>query len=399
MKVIHLSDIHLGFKQYSRQTAHGHNQREADIARVFRDAIEKIIQLEPDLILIGGDVFHNVRPTNPAILHAYQQFSKLVKEVPGADIVMVAGNHDQPRTSETGCLLGLFESLGIFVATDEPRRFSLKNGEVSVLAIPHKLGPRPKLDPEPTARHNLLLIHREYEPLYRKFGGITERSAGYLTLNEIGPQNWDYVALGHYHVYSEIASNAYYSGSLEYSSKNIWQEVDEEYQNRTGGKGFIEHNLETGYHHFHNVIAARRVVDLPSIDASGMTPEEVSDAIRNVVDACDGGIDDKIVRLIVREIPRHVIRDLDHRLIRDYKRRALNFLLDTRRPAPIRIDASGAPGRRASLTDTVKSMLEKRALTPGIDRAALVELGLRYLAKAEGLAQADSVAQANAGAE
>jgi hypothetical protein len=400
MKVVHLSDIHLGFKQYSRQTAHGHNQREADIARVFRDAIEKIIEIEPDLILVGGDVFHNVRPTNPAILHAYQQFSKLVKAVPDAEIVMVAGNHDQPRTSETGCLLGLFESLGISVATDEPRRFALRGGEASVLAIPHKLGPRPKLDPDPTARFNLLLIHREYEPLYRKFGGISERSAGYLTLNELSPQNWDYVALGHYHVYSEIAPNAYYSGSLEYSSKNIWQEVDEEYQNKTGGKGFIEHNLETGYHRFHNVTAARRVVDLPPIDASDMTPEQVSEAIREVVDACEGGIDDKIVRLIVREIPRHVIRDLDHRSIRDFKRRALNFLLDTRRPAPVRVDASGAPGRRASLTDTVRSMLEKRALTPGIDRAALVQLGLRYLAQAEGLAQADSLAQASAsGAE
>ena len=397
MKIVHLSDIHLGFKQYARQTPYGLNQREADVASVFRDAINQIIEIEPDLILVGGDVFHNVRPTNPAILHAYNQFSKLVKELPNAAIIMVAGNHDQPRTSETGCLLSLFKSLQIDVATDEPKRFSVRDGTVSVLAIPHSPGPRPKLDPDPSAQYNVLLIHREYEPLYRKFGGISERTAGYLTLNEIGPQNWDYVALGHYHVYSEIAPNAYYSGSLEYSSKNIWQEVDEEYQKGTGGKGFIEHNLETGYHRFHNVSAARRVVDLPAIDASDMTPEQVSAEITSVVDACEGGIDDKIVRLIVREIPRHVIRDLDHRAIRDYKRRALNFLLDTRRPAPIRIDASGAPGRRASLTDTVRSMLEKRALTPGIDRAALVELGLRYLARAEGLAQADSVAQATAG--
>jgi hypothetical protein len=41
-------------------------------------------------------------------------------------------------------------------------------------------------------------------------------------------------------------------------------------------------------------------------------------------------------------------------------------------------------------------MLEKRALTPGIDRAALVDLGLRYLAQADGLAQVDAVAQSTA---
>lgn len=396
MKIVHLSDIHLGYKQYARQTPYGLNQREADIANVFRDAVEKIIELSPELILVAGDVFHNVRPTNPAILHAYNQFSKLVQMIPDAAIVMVAGNHDMPRTSETGCLLGLFRSLGISVAHEDPQRFSVLHGKVSVLAVPHSHGPRPKLDPDPAAEHNILLIHREYEPLYRKFGGLTERSAGYLTLNEIGPQNWDYVALGHYHVYDEIRPNVFYCGSLEYSSKNIWQEVDEENQKRIGGKGFIEHDIETGFHKFHNVDAARRVVDLKAIDATGMTPEDVSEAIRSTVDACDGGIDDKIVRLIVREIPRHVIRDLDHRAIRDYKRRALNFLLDTRRPAPIRLETSGAPGRRASLTDTVRSMLEKRALTPGIDRAALVDLGLRYLAQADGLAQVDAVAQATA---
>jgi hypothetical protein len=36
----------------------------------------------------------------------------------------------------------------------------------------------------------------------------------------------------------------------------------------------------------------------------------------------------------------------------------------------------------------VRSMLERRTLTPGIDRAALVELGLRYLGEADRAASA-----------
>ena len=38
----------------------------------------------------------------------------------------------------------------------------------------------------------------------------------------------DYVALGHYHVYREIAPNAFYSGSIEYTSPNVWGELVEE---------------------------------------------------------------------------------------------------------------------------------------------------------------------------
>ena len=387
MKLVHFSDIHLGYRQYQRQTPAGLNQREFDIAIAFRKTIDETIRLQPDIVVIGGDVFHNVRPTNPAILHAYKQFSRLVEMLPDAIVVMVAGNHDLPRTTETGCLLALFQTLGIRVAVDKPERFTFREGELSVLAVPHAMGPRPKLDPDPNARYNVLLIHDELEGLIRKFGLPFERNTEQLTRDEIGAERWSYVALGHYHSYHEVAPNAYYSGSLEYASTNIWGEVDVENESGRKGKGFIEHDLDTGWHEFHRLAPIapypRKVIDLPEVSAVGLTPEEVSTAIRAAVDACDGGIDDQIVRLVVSDIERHVIRDLDHRAIRDFKRRALHFSLDTRRPQVNRIAASGAPGRRSSLADTVRSVLEKRALTPGIDRAALVELGLRYLADAD----------------
>jgi DNA repair exonuclease SbcCD nuclease subunit len=383
MRLVHLSDLHLGFRQYQRQTPSGINQREADIASAFRKAIDRTIELQPDLVLIGGDVFHNVRPTNPAILHAYKQFSRLVEMLPDSIIVMVAGNHDTPRTSETGCILGLFSSLGIHVVVGEPRRISFPERDLSVFAIPDGVRPRPRLDPDPDARYNVLLLHDEVEGVIRKFGTIAERPTGDLTLAELGPERWSYVALGHYHVYHEVAPNAYYSGSLEYASTNVWREVDEQIEGGIPGKGFIEHDLDTGAHRFHPVSLARRVIDLPELSGGGLTAADLDSAIRDAVDACEGGIDDRIVRLVVRDVSRFVLRDLNHRAIREYKRRALHFLLDARRPQPLRMEASGAPGRRTSLTETVRAMLEKRALTPGIDRAALVELGLRYLAEAD----------------
>lgn len=387
MKLVHLSDIHLGFRQYQRQTAAGINQREADVAAAFRKSIDKIIEIQPDVVLVAGDVFHTVRPTNPAILSAYKHFARLVEMLPDTNVIMVSGNHETPRTSETTCLLRLFSQLGIEVVESEPRRISIRGGELSVLAVPYSLHGWPALDPDPSARYNVLLMHGAVEGVIRRFGGLAERPVGEITMRELGADRWSYVALGHYHVYHEVAPNAYYSGSLEYVSTNVWGEIDDEPKHERG-KGFIEWDLATGSHRFHTIPLARRVIDIPEIHGAGMSASELSAEICAAVDACAGGIDDRIVRLVVRDVPRHVLRDVDHRRIREYKRRALHFLLDARRPAPVRTEASGAPGRRTSLTETVRSMLESRLVTPGIDRAALVDLGLHYLVEADRLAPA-----------
>ena len=102
MRLVHLSDLHLGFRQYQRLTPGGVNQREADVATTFRTVIDRVIALRPDAVVVAGDIFHTVRPTNQAILHAFLQFSRLVRSLPDAVIVMVAGNHDTPRSTETG---------------------------------------------------------------------------------------------------------------------------------------------------------------------------------------------------------------------------------------------------------------------------------------------------------
>src|ERR1041384_3677158 len=113
MRLVHLSDLHLGYRQYQRLTPPGVNQREADVAKTLAAAVDRIIELAPDAVLVAGDVFHTVRPTNQAILHAFLQFARLVRELPDAVIVMIAGNHDTPRTSETGGILPLLAQLGL----------------------------------------------------------------------------------------------------------------------------------------------------------------------------------------------------------------------------------------------------------------------------------------------
>jgi len=384
VRLVHFSDLHLGYRQYQRQMPTGINQREADVAAAFTRAIDKTIALAPDIVLILGDVFHTVRPSNPAILHAFIQFQRLTAALPNAAVVMVAGNHDVPRSTETGCILRLFAQLGFYVADKGPERFTLPAQDVGILAIPDIAGaPRVTLTPEPGMRHNLLLLHGEITGIIPSHAAAMDRATAGYTPDELGIGAWSYVALGHYHVYRQVLPNAYYCGSIEYTSPNFWGELHEERAAHLPGKGIIEHDLETGRTRFHPIGTSRPLVDLPMISARGLSPESVNAAVRESVERVKGGIDDKIVRLVVRDLPRHVARELDHKALRDYRRRALHFHLDARRPELIPTSASGAPGRRASLADTVRDKLQARSLDAGIDRQALVELGLRYLHDAD----------------
>ena len=122
MKLAHLADLHLGFRQYDRQTARGGNQREVDVADAFRRAVDDLVAQRPDLILLAGDIFHSVRPTNPAILFLFRELQRVRVALPETPVVLIAGNHDTPRSVETGTILRLYEALGVEVVIERARR-------------------------------------------------------------------------------------------------------------------------------------------------------------------------------------------------------------------------------------------------------------------------------------
>jgi DNA repair exonuclease SbcCD nuclease subunit len=393
MRLVHLSDLHLGYRQYQRLTPGGVNQREADVAATFRTAIDRVIALRPDVVVVAGDIFHSVRPTNQAILHAFMQFNRLVRQLPEAVVVLVAGNHDSPRAAETGGILQLFAQLGLTVVDRDATRLSFPEKELSIFAVPDVPNRvHPVMVPDPAAKFNVLVIHA---PLQGMLPGdmAAERGLMEISPSELGAPQWDYVALGHFHVYREVEPNVYYSGSIDYTSANTWGELYEQRVSGVPGKGFIERDLVTGRHRFHALPPARPLLDLPPIDAAGLTAAELDDRIRALVERVEGGIDDNIVRVTVRDIPRHIARELDHKAIREYKRKALNFQLDLVRPEARRTQASGAPMRRPSLNEMVKEKLLARPLDADIDRAALVDRAMKYLDEAQAVVPTAAVVE------
>lgn len=388
MRLVHLSDLHLGFRQYQRLTPSGFNQREYDVARTFERAVAQIIKLRPELILVAGDVFHSPRPTNAAILHAFRQFLQIRNELPETRIVMIAGDHDTPRTTESGNILGLFAQIGISVAANDSRAITIPELDTSVLAVPDIPGmpmPQLSLGASDRRRYNLLLIHANVNEVVPQYYSDLDRATNSVTRADLQLSQWDYVALGHYHVHRMVARNAYYSGSLDYTSLNVWFDKDEEEELGLGGKGFIEYDLDAKTVKYHTLEASREFRQLKPINARDMAPAEVDVAIQKAVEKVKGGIDDKVIRIVVKDIARQVSRELDHRALREYKKRALSFILDFRRPEVTRRQTAGGPSRRPSVSDVVREQLTTRDIPADLDRSRLVDLGMKYLDDAETL--------------
>lgn len=398
MRLVHLSDLHLGFRQYQRLTATGMNQREADIASTLERTAAQVAALAPELIVVGGDVFHSVRPSNPAILQAFRVLQHWRLTLPDTKIVMVAGNHDAPRTSETGCILGLFREIGVHVADSEAVNFSFPELQLAVLAVPDVPGlVRPPLVPPDGFRHRVLLMHGETAGLLPHSRVARQRGVGIIPIEDLRAASWSYVALGHYHVYRQVAANAWYSGSLDYTSSNPWSELDEERENRIPGKGFIEHDLSSGKHLFHPVKPSRRLVDLEAIEGAGMSAAELDRAIALRIEAAAGGIDQAIVRMRMYNVPRHVMRELDHTALREYRKRAMHLNLDSQRPVAQPLSATERKDlQRNTLSDVVSKRLGKRELRSDVNREALMALGEHYLKLAEE-SMAESTAESTAG--
>ncbi len=386
MKLAHLADLHLGFRQFDRQTPRGGNQRETDVAEAFRRAVDDLLEQRPDLIVLAGDIFHSVRPTNPAILFFFQQMQRVRAGLPDSPVVVVAGDHDTPRSLETGTILRLYEALGVEIVVDKPRRIVFPKLDCAVLAVPHQAlaqAERPALRPEAGAALNVLVTHGEWPGLGEE-RGTKDYGGALLGRDEIAPAQWDYVALGHYHVAHQVEPNVWYAGSLDYLSPNPWGQLQDERERGRAGKGYLMVHLPGARVEPRPIAPPRRFMELPPIEGAGRTAKELDDEIARVIGAAKPSIDDQVVRLVVWNVTRATARDLDHAALRGYKARALNFQLDVRRPEEHRVPGLGSPQRRQPLPETVREFLGRRPLDAELDRPTFVRLGVEYVEAAGG---------------
>jgi exonuclease SbcD len=113
MKILHLSDIHMGsgFTHGRINPETGQNTRLEDFVKSLSLAIDRALSEPVDLVLFGGDAFPDATPA-PYIQQAFAgQFRRLVDaEIP---TVLLVGNHDQHSQGQGGASLSIYRTLGV----------------------------------------------------------------------------------------------------------------------------------------------------------------------------------------------------------------------------------------------------------------------------------------------
>lgn len=359
LRLAHLADLHLGFRQFDRTNKAGANQREADVAEAFKRAVDGVLAAKVDVVLIAGDLFHAVRPPNSAILAMFAQLQRLR----GLPVVAVSGNHDTPRSAETASILGLYRALGVQLATVQAERFVV--GGLTVTAVPSAAARTVgTFEPVPGTR-NVLLLHAAIP----KEVEVSALERG-----------WDYVALGDYHVCHQVAHRAWYAGSLDYVASNAWGELAEEAERGLPGKGWLLVDLVSDGEPvvtFQPIDPPRRVVNLPVLDAAGMGAGTLDLALaeRLTVDVAGAW-----ARLVVENVSRITQRAINHAALRKLKSSALNLQIEWRRPPSEAPTVANRARTRQKLDEIVADFFGARSLPDDIDRERLQVLGQEYLA-------------------
>lgn len=215
MRIAHLADTHLGHRRFSHRNGDGINQREADVYRVFGEAIDKVIAAGVDAVVHAGDLFDAYQPATRALGVALDGFAKLRDA--GIPAVVIAGNHSTPRHRDDAHVFGVLERFGTKAIWREPR--TVRVGGLAINGIPHcndaQALARQIVDasPDSGAEINLLALHVGLDNVP---DGAREVASVELDPEVLGDTAaFDYVALGHLHRRLAISANACWAGSLE----------------------------------------------------------------------------------------------------------------------------------------------------------------------------------------
>jgi len=304
MKIVHLADTHLGYRQFSGKLdpGRGLNQRECDVYATWHEAIDKAIDLSPVALIHAGDLFDSSRPAPRAVTEALDGFKRLQEA--GIPVIVIAGNHETPRFRSGGSVFEILERFGIEAVWGDPR--TIRIGGLAVHAVPHEAAAEQLADdirslpPDASAKANVLVVHAGLEALPRQgYGEVNEIELDPEVLARAGH---DYIALGHLHRHQVPQVNAAYAGSLErldfgdLEGDKVVLEVDLE--EGAGKPGFITRHP----------LGARPVFDFP-IACADLGPGAVVTAIE---DATGGAaLADALVRVRLEGIARDVYQSLD----------------------------------------------------------------------------------------
>ncbi|KAA3634807.1 MAG: exonuclease SbcCD subunit D [Calditrichaeota bacterium] len=373
MKICHTADTHLGAGDtHSKRGESGLTLRQEDIINSFIEAVDKIIEIKPDVCIHAGDIFHVVRPTNKIIAIAGEQLHRIA-EVHKIPTVIISGNHDAPKQPTIGAALDIFSHIDNLYISAGIGLKTFEIGDTKFFAIPHCLTTKiqkeelTKCVPDKNFKYNILIMHGVA-------AGMEEFSMADLGEQELPlktMEQFDYTALGHFHNYCKVAHRSYYSGSTERLSQS----------ERDAEKGFIVVDLDEFNLRFEKV-KSRVMVDIQPINAAGKRGDQLAQLIKQEVDKV--GSSDKIVRLKVQGVSEETLKTLPTSVLADLKQKSfsLNIAIEKEKSEET-LPQFGKSGI-GRIDEGFLQFLDLVDLS-GFDKEKLKQEAIKYLAEEESI--------------
>lgn len=227
-KLLHISDTHLGYRQY-------HNEiRREDFSKSFDQGIDIAIDKNVDAVIHTGDLFHSKNPNLKTQIEAVQIVKKL--EENNIPFLAIVGNHERKRDQQFLDYMNM--TLDNIVLLDEE---PWSTDEVSVHGfdyIPSTQWRNTNFELEDTSsKVTIVCMHQLINP------PVPELFNPYDSEDLVSKfkKDVDIIALGDYHQpegHEVDGTYLYYPGSTEMTSKDepkqkyvcLWEIEDGEYE-------------------------------------------------------------------------------------------------------------------------------------------------------------------------
>jgi len=307
MKIVHMSDSHLGFQDLNKVDNKGRNIIEKMVYSGFITTIEKIIELKPDAVVHAGDVFHRERPgIRP--LYIFKKGLERLNDA-GIPVIIINGNHDAPKSWVKTSPFCIYEGMkDLYMAhRGEYKYFDIDDHRFH--CIPYCLD-ADKYNSEfskiKDRRGSVLIMHGMVKSMWserRNDVGEYELDDSFLK------SDFDYIALGHSHGRRKVTNtqNAWYSGSVECFS---FDEVGQK-------KGILLVDLSTGRIQPHEIYDYKYRIDYPPIDCSRFSS---GDIVSEILEQCKlNDITNKIIRCNLENVDRNQYKKISPSMLSELR--------------------------------------------------------------------------------